>query len=341
MVKPLANSKHQSFAYGSPAQEESGKLASKAEGNLNPRLRYLSTPNEVAAQDLAAAAALAPQPTISLKQSERSLLSLLSTLSAPTLSDPNLFAHLQALKTALFNQDEKAFAGDDDLARRVYAVKHVPSHAVMLRKIFVEMGLREMLKEGGDVVALGGGGGSELLALGSLLSTPSVTTSPVRLTTYDRVNWSSVLEPQLAALSSAAPTLALTLSSHTHDILSLPLPSFPPSPTLITLNFTASELFAQSRPATVALLSHLASTCPSGTRILIIESAALSLIPVGKDGRTYPMGTLVDHALGKAWEVVREEENQWHRLPEGVAECYPLKLENSRVFLRLYEKVEI
>ncbi|KAL8292188.1 hypothetical protein RQP46_001654 [Phenoliferia psychrophenolica] len=278
-------------------------------------------------------------PLPNITKSEMSLLALLSELSAPILADPKWTVHIQALKAALYDKEyEKAFGGDDDTFRRVYAARWVPSRAIVYRKVFVEMGLRDLLKAGGDVVCLGGGAGSEVLALGSLLSTPSVTTAPVRITTYDSADWSSVLNTQVAALSAAAPTLNLTLTPLTHDILSLPLPSFPAAPTLITLLFTASELFLQSRPATVALLAHLSQTCPSNTHLLVVESAALALVPVGKDGRTYPMETLLDHALGKTWEIVDEQDKKWYRMPEGAADCYPLKLENTRVLLRLYKK---
>lgn len=274
-----------------------------------------------------------------ITQSERTLLALISTLSAPILADPKWKVHLQALKAALYNKEyEQAFGGEDDLFRRVYAARWVPSRALVYRKVFVEMGLRDLLKSGGEVVCLGGGAGSEVLALGSLLSTPHVTTAPVRITTYDTADWSSVLTTQVAALASAAPTLDLALHPLTHDILSLPLPDFPAAPKLVTLLFTASELFLQSRAATVQLLAHLTQTCPSGTHLLVVESAALALVPIGKDGRTYPMETLLDHALGKTWEIVTEEDKKWYRMPDGSADCYPLKLENTRVLLRLYLK---
>ncbi|KAK4699703.1 25S rRNA (uracil2843-N3)-methyltransferase, partial [Phenoliferia sp. Uapishka_3] len=281
----------------------------------------------------------AANPLSLITQSERSLLSLLSSLSAPTIADSKFTLHLQALKTALYNKEyEQAFGGEDDLFRKVYSVRWVPSRALVYRKVFVEMKLRDLLKNGGEVVFLGGGAGSEVLALGSLLSSPTVTTAPVKITTYDFADWSSVLNSQVAALSAATPTLNLTLNPIKHDILSFPLPSFPTLPTLITLLFTASELFLQSRASTVQLLAHLTTTAPSGTHLLVVESAALALVPIGKDGRTYPMETLLDHALGKTWEIIQEEDKKWYRMPEGAADCYPLKLENTRVLLRLYKK---
>lgn len=187
-----------------------------------------------------------------------------------------------------------------------------------------------MLREGGEVVALGGGSGSEVLALSSLLSTSSSGTAPVRISTYDIVDWTT-------ARPAAVVPPHLTHDALTADVLPLPFPTFP-SPSLITLIFTTAELFAQSRPKTVALLAHLASTSVVGTQLLLVESAALTEVPVGKT--TYPLETLVDHALGKSWEVVTEDKDRWFRLPaEEVTEAYPIKLENMKVLLRLYEKV--
>ncbi|KAK4701596.1 25S rRNA (uracil2843-N3)-methyltransferase, partial [Phenoliferia sp. Uapishka_3] len=316
MTRPLKGSVHQTFSYGTP--------------------QHINKHGSGRAKKPSAATSTTAAPA-GLSKSERSLLSLLATLYASTLSDLKWPAHVQDLKAALYNKDvEKAFGGEDDLFRRVYAARWAAGHALVYRKIFVDMGLREMLKEGGDIVVLGGGSGAEVLALGSLLSTPSSTTLPVRITTYDILDWSSILKSQIAALSAAHATLNLTLDAHTHDILSLPLPSFPATTALITLILTAAECFSQSRPATVAMLAHLSSTCPEGTQLLVVESASLALVPVGE--KTYPMETLVDHALGKSWEVVKKEENQWYRL-EDHSDCYQIKLENSKLFLRLYEKV--
>ncbi|GAA5965758.1 hypothetical protein JCM21900_002128 [Sporobolomyces salmonicolor] len=119
-----------------------------------------------------------------------------------------------------------------------------------------------------------------------------------------------------------------------------------PSLSLITICFTISELLLQSRLSTLRFLSHLTSSSPSGVHLLIVESASLALIPLGKSGRTYPLGQLLDHALcgdGK-WNVVKSEETQWYRMPEGAEEAYNrgtgtrVKLENSRVVIRLYRK---
>ena len=125
---------------------------------------------------------------------------------------------------------------------------------------------------------------------------------------------------------------------------------------LITICFTITELLLQSRLETLRLLSTISRSAPSGTLFLIVESASLAQIPIGQEGRTYPLGKLLDHALcgsggggehggGGAWEILRSEDAKWYRMPEDADEVYnamgkgtKVKLENSRVVLRLYRK---
>ncbi|GAA5991751.1 hypothetical protein JCM10908_001122 [Rhodotorula pacifica] len=127
-----------------------------------------------------------------------------------------------------------------------------------------------------------------------------------------------------------------------------------PSLRLITICFTISELLLQSRLKTLQLFSSISHSAPRGTLLLIVESASLAQIPIGKEGRTYPLGRLLDHALcgsgaeadgAGVWEVLKSEDAKWYRMPEDADEVYnamgkgtKVKLENSRVVLRLYRK---
>ncbi|BGP50484.1 hypothetical protein JCM10450v2_006403 [Rhodotorula kratochvilovae] len=152
---------------------------------------------------------------------------------------------------------------------------------------------------------------------------------------------------------ATAPTpLTASAPSSTGDsaVPALDLPFSSPSLRLITICFTITELLLQSRLSTLRLLSHISRSAPSGTLFLVVESASLALIPLGKEGRTYPLGQLLDHALcgaqgDGAWETLRSEDAKWYRMPEGAEDVYNaggkgaiIKLENSRVVLRLYRK---
>jgi 25S rRNA (uracil2843-N3)-methyltransferase len=169
----------------------------------------------------------------------------------------------------------------------------------------------------------------------------------------DQSDWSAVLKQQEAALLAGYPSLGdrLSVRFQHSDILDPTASSLLPFPTasVITLLFTISELFLQSRSATLSLLSTITNQTRPGTLLIIVESASLGQIPIGTSGNTYPLGMLLDSALtqtkGRAeedrakWEILQEEENKWYRMPTGSEECYPLKLENSRVVSRVLRRL--
>jgi 25S rRNA (uracil2843-N3)-methyltransferase len=39
------------------------------------------------------------------------------------------------------------------------------------------------------------------------------------------------------------------------------------------------------------------------------------------------------------WRKVESEDSRWYRLAEGVADSWPVKLENTRYWYRLYRRV--
>lgn len=230
-----------------------------------------------------------------------------------------------------------------------------------------------------DVVMIGAGAGSEVVALGGALGAAAAAADTaqrpprVRVKAVDQGSWDVLLGRMSGGLREewpelASPDAAFDVNFVQGDILSIarspttpadtdappqpaPVVDFSsPSLRLVTICFTISELLLQSRLSTLRLLSHISQSAPSGAQLLIVESASLALIPLGKEGRTYPLGQLLDHALcggeGKsgAWRIVKSDDARWYRMPEGAEEVYNegkgahVKLENSRVVLRLYEK---
>ena len=138
--------------------------------------------------------------------------------------------------------------------------------------------------------------------------------------------------------SATAPALEQVLTTR----------SGPTGPTLITLLFTLCELFAQSRPATIAFLHTLTRVCEEGTLLLVVDSASdISSLPLGNSRREWPVYMVLDAILTApsagnarpAWKVVRKVDSRWYRLPEGVGAGWPVKLENTRYWMRLYERV--
>lgn len=141
-------------------------------------------------------------------------------------------------------------------------------------------------------------------------------------------------------------------------------------PPIITLLFTLTELFIQSRPQTILFLRRLTLMAPKGTLLLVADSAneAASALNVGKEGRNYSMGTVLDGLFcsvlpGAAaavkeeqgegegdeakpqrkpkanWECLESSDSKWFRLRDGLQENYPIKMENTRYWMRLYRKL--
>ncbi|SCV71575.1 BQ2448_3163 [Microbotryum intermedium] len=305
---------------------------------------------------------------------EQSLLAYLSDLAKPVLSSPDFKTQLQTVKSALYEKDYSRAFGSD-LNRLVYTARWVPSRAIIYRRIYrASLEIKETLmapvstsnddedKKLVKVLMLGGGAGSEVIALASLLERVTDWSNRVEITAIDNSDWSDIIRRQSQGLFSSYPdTLSpdrLAIKFLQADVLSaLSAPEIPYAQAkLITILFTISELLLQARSTTLSLLAHLTQACQKGTLLLIVESAALAQIPIGTSGRSYPLGTLLDHALapprvsskdrkegeskeGPKWEILRSEDSTWYRMPIGASDCYPLALENSRVVLRLYRKL--
>ena len=246
-----------------------------------------------------------------------------------------------------------------------------------------------------DAIMIGAGAGSEVVALGGVLGVGTAadpTLAPdhrspprVRVQAVDQGSWNVLLDKMSQGLRDAWPTLdsehvegedgdhlprfdvrfvkgnildAQLITTAAGSSTTAPMIDFGSSSLrLITICFTITELLLQSRLETLRLLSTISRSAPSGTLFLIVESASLAQIPIGQEGRTYPLGKLLDHALcgnggagekggaGGAWEILRSEDAKWYRMPDDADEVYnamgkgtKVKLENSRVVLRLYRK---
>ncbi|KAJ9092860.1 hypothetical protein QFC19_008584 [Naganishia cerealis] len=132
-------------------------------------------------------------------------------------------------------------------------------------------------------------------------------------------------------------------------------------PPIITLLFTMTELFIQSRPRTIAFLRMLSRFAPRGTLFLVVDSAneEASAVSVGKEGRSWSLGMVMDGILctpppqpasattgseeplskpKPLWKKMESEDSKWYRLREGLQDHYPIKLENTRYWLRLYRR---
>ncbi|WWC73438.1 uncharacterized protein I206_107407 [Kwoniella pini CBS 10737] len=220
------------------------------------------------------------------------------------------------------------------------------------------------------ILSLGGGAGSELLAITALIRS-TILTRPhshpkFSWTGIDIGNWYGVLEKienavridwkidsnlldinyikgDLLSLPINAGDSTLKVNNQSDTFIDLPKLLIDKPPKLITLFFTLTELLTQSRPRTLSILDTITQNTSSGTYFLVIDSASdISDFSLGKDGRKYPVYMIIDTLLtakGRGWEKVRAEDSRWFRFSEGVGAGWKVKLENTRYWYRLYRRI--
>jgi 25S rRNA (uracil2843-N3)-methyltransferase len=226
------------------------------------------------------------------------------------------------------------------------------------------------------IISLGGGASSELLAVAALVHAcmslePKATAadgkgkSPARWswTGVDIGAWGNIVDKFQQSIQAewdlGEDTLGIDFvhadllkpagaEPAADSVAGLDFPRvFSPQPSLVTLLFTLTELLTQSRPATFTFLRSITTNSPPGTFFLVADSASdLSEFEMGSSGRKWPIHMILDTMLlgppsspSGEWEPVRKEDSRWFRMGEGVGAGWPVKLENTRYWLRLYRRL--
>lgn len=367
-----------------------------------------------------------------LHPTDLQILSLLSNTLSSTLTSPDLTSLIQRIKSLLYDKKFLEVFETEELLD-AYGARWVPGRALGFREMFARSTAITSLLSGDDskegsspkkgkskatdeddiastlaelnighfspgkrkIICLGGGAGSELLALAALrasVNSPtddeekddrSETKTIPRLPDWECVildlgPYGSLLFKFEAGCRTTFPTLhknpnSFKTSFQQIDILTPPssqssdplhlLVSNPssPHPPLITLLFTLTELFLQSRSQTILLLRRMTNSSSPGTLFLVVDSAneEASSVGIGKEGRNWDLtgllhGMLCGDLLSRsvpaegaaeentkaqaAWKLVEREDSRWYRLPQGLQDHYPIKLENMRYWLRLYRR---
>ncbi|KAK4684391.1 25S rRNA (uracil2843-N3)-methyltransferase, partial [Tremellales sp. Uapishka_1] len=291
--------------------------------------------------------------------SDADVLLLIRKALLPTLTSPDFLSRIQKIKTLLYDKKWlEVFNSGNEGMLDVYAGRWVPSRAIGFRSLLGSLeGLRkafgweeEAQAEGSEkrkVISLGGGAGSELLAVAALVKASQPFSC--EWVGIDIGDWSRTLskfedtireEWSLPSETLAVEYIKADLLSS--DVLASHLTPSSPSSTLLTLLFTLTELFAQSRAATLSLLARITQLSAPGTLFLVADSASdISHFALGAEGREYPIFMILDMVLiGRqgGWEVVEEEDSRWFRLGEEGRE-WECKLENLRCWFRLYRRL--
>lgn len=298
---------------------------------------------------------------MSTTSGERRLLALCRLANADTIQRPDWQTTLQSVKAALFDRDyNRAFGSHEH--RAAYIARWVPARALMFRKLLQDEVLPHAIVPSAlSIVALGAGSTSELLALASLAADNHIKLNDILL--LDTADWSSsvdhieswITKPEKeCGLSHNGRLLFRQVDCLNLDDLQSVFDATESRTQWFTIFFTIHELLLQSRANTIAMLGLLSSHAHPADLLIIIESASLSTIEA--NGKTYQLGLLLDHVLTKNgdWQCIKAHDrcvrcscyavrdsttSLWYRIPQSAKALYPIPLENSRVFLRVYQRL--
>ncbi|KAF3940432.1 hypothetical protein ABW19_dt0204485 [Dactylella cylindrospora] len=242
-----------------------------------------------------------------------------------------------------------------------------------------------------DITCIGGGAGAELVAIAaafafdiSTLSQPSAvsqgdshqlqesgdtstsTSMPriLHLNLLDFAAWTPISDSLYSTITNLDrnPKLnlsetAFTVNCHQQDVLS-PLSdttiSSLASSDIVTILFTAGELYSQSPASTTKFFMSLHALTKPGAILVVVDSAGgfEDLDVLKKDSTSqdsgsfggYKLGFLLDKTLTnrERWQPLVGEDSRWWRVPQELKDenYYPLALENMRCLIRVYRRTE-
>ena len=271
---------------------------------------------------------------------------------------------IQTVKQALYARDFAA-AFDTEEKRRAYALRWSVTRAAGYAAVFGELevlrqgeagegeGVRIQGREEGEaskggeaktrekgikVLALGGGGGAEIVGLAfAAASSTGVSDAErdINIHVIDSADWTHVTESLVSTLTtktSSDDNNNNNNKSRVHatftqqNILTLTHPEIAnlvQNINLVTLCFTLNELYASSMSQTTVLLLALTEGMARGSLLLVVDSAGnYSSVNLGAGEKRYPMLWLLEHTMlgivgAGVWEVVVKEEGRWWRWDRG------------------------
>ncbi|CAI4046228.1 hypothetical protein N7582_003760 [Saccharomyces uvarum] len=285
-----------------------------------------------------------------------------------------LSEQIQAVKADLYNRDYSA-AFSNDLKRMAYCCRWSPSRATSYASVFAHF--PEVLKiircetesQDSNVLCVGGGAGSELVALASIFTLSRDFSSKfasalkinneekkepgkLNIELVDIADWSTIIGKLTTTIKSkwlydGREAEAFNVNFVNRDCLQMTQPQdikMYQSLNLITLLFTTNELFTQKKVESIKFLQRLNENCTPGCHLLILESAG-SYSHITINNKKFPIQFLIDTILvgnrkdkraTSPWSLVSENDSIWYRMDPKLD--YSIQLENMRFFYRLYVK---
>ncbi len=288
---------------------------------------------------------------------------------------------IQELKSHLYHRDFAAAFGKDEYLR-VHASRWAPGRTLAYLEILENITIPCLSAREGDVartkervyrvVCLGGGAGTELVALAGWFSLMISSSLPfgydqIHVDLVDSANWTKVVDalfhavltpPQLSAYASQSKKDAnkallqpdqISMAFHRLDVLDADaarLQELVGKADLATCMMTLNELYSTSISNTQQLLNNLTAFMPLESLFLDVDSpGSYSTVSVNGSEKKYPVQWLLDYTLrgpsnkhGETtkWQLQETSDSKWFRLPDSSQ--YPIDLENMRYQMHLYQR---
>ncbi|KAJ6258854.1 hypothetical protein Dda_5749 [Drechslerella dactyloides] len=355
----------------SASSSTSTSSSSKPKGNVNSN----ANASPAGRKD----APTTPSPAV-LRQLS-AILTVFHDTFAP-LFTPALPAIIQDVKQALYQRDYVA-AFDSPQKLQAYAARWSVARALAYFDMIaghwwstdVTQRFTQRSSSPLNVTCIGGGAGAELVGIAAAFSLfaskPGEESENDRpdaprldITLLDFAAWNPIVESLYGTLtdehSTRQPQLYLPKSTfsvvcHQQDILSTlsdVTVSSLASADIVTILFTAGELYSQSPTAATKLFVSLHAVTKPGALLVVVDSAGgfEELDVLKKSGEAsssssiggYKLGFLLDKTLTSRdrWETVASDDSRWWRVPPQLKDgaAYPLDLENMRCLVRVYRR---
>ena len=272
-------------------------------------------------------------------ETERAVLEIFENSTKDIVNQEDFVEKRQKIKQLFYHRQYLDIFSDPELVS-VYAAEYPPSRALCYANLFLnDPQLSQILLSSSDLLCLGAGAGSEMVAISvahSILK--SEKHSQLRITCQDIADYTHILNLFEEQLRVQYPTCNVSFQHQVYDLLepqySDKLVSEIAQSQLITAMFLLNELLASSKAGFVKLIGKIVENMKQGSYFLVVDSAG-SFSELDVNGKSYKCFLLLDHV--KAFECVLSQDAQWYRFPEELR--YPLKLNNMRYYLRLYRKI--
>lgn len=274
------------------------------------------------------------------------------------LNQETLKEQIQAVKGLLYNRDYIG-AFDSDINRAAYVCRWSPSRSLCYSSLFTHLTpvLETLTGKDSKILCIGGGAGGELVSFANIFTMCNVSNrnfkGTMNVNIIDIANWDDILDRLRAEISKKwlyqeDRSDRFSVKFQNRDALKLDDNKELGELDLITVLFTANELFTEQRAATMLFLQRLSQHCKPGCKLLIVESAGSYSHITLTSGKKFPIQFLLDtvligsstqapkkHHEQGSWSLLAHDDSTWYRNDQN--DMYALKLENMRFFYRLYE----